>query len=278
MRALLLAHLRLVPTLIRHRFLVRQLAWRSFASRHAGSFLGWLWTPLSTVVQFAVFVIVFSKIMEIKIGNLGIDLADRPSVGFGVYLITGLVPFLALNDAVVRASRVFRAHAALVQRVRLPAEVLVFGDALGALLHHVLAFVVVLIICAVRGHLALSGVPWLVGGLLLIGLWIAGLCLVASLVGAVLPDIAEVLTLILQVAFYGAPIVYPLSLVGEPLLWSLIELNPLTPMIGVLRAGLIGSAPPSVLAISLLFIVGAGLLVTGSAVLERWKTRIPDLI
>ena len=95
----LLAPQRLLPTLARHRFLLGQLAWRAFASRYAGSYLGWLWTPLSTLVQFVLFMVVFSVILEIRIEGLGIDLARRPDVGFGVYLITGLVPFLALNDA-----------------------------------------------------------------------------------------------------------------------------------------------------------------------------------
>ncbi len=40
---------------------------RAFASRHAGSLLGWLWTPLGTAVQFVLYTVVFSVILEIKI-------------------------------------------------------------------------------------------------------------------------------------------------------------------------------------------------------------------
>ena len=141
----LLAPFRLLPTMARHRFLLGQLAWRAFAARHAGSYLGWLWTPIATLIQFALFMVVFSAIMEIKIEGLGIDLARRPPVGFGLFLITGLVPFLALNDAALRASRVFRTHSSLVQRVRMPAEVLVVGDVLGAVMHHA-----IFVCCGVR--------------------------------------------------------------------------------------------------------------------------------
>ena len=147
---------RLPQTLYQHRFLVRQLAWRAFASRHAGLYLGWLWTPISTAVQFALYMTVFSAILQIKVEGLGIDLARRPAVGFGVFLITGLVPFLAVNDVVMRAARLFRAHASLVQRVRMPPEVLVVGDALGTMMHHAISFVLVVVFCAWRGHLGLS--------------------------------------------------------------------------------------------------------------------------
>jgi lipopolysaccharide transport system permease protein len=274
----LLAPLRVLPIIGRNRFLLGQLAWRAFAARHAGSYLGWLWTPVSTLVQFALFMVVFSLILEIRIEGLGIDLARRPDVGFGVYLITGLVPFLALNDAVVRAARVFRSNVTLVQRVRLPAEVLVFGDLLGTLLHHGLSLVVVVALCVWRGHMGLTNMLWLLLALLLLVLWIVGLGLVASVIGAFLPDVPELLGLLFQVLFYGAPIVYPLAMVHQDMLRRLIELNPLTPMLGVVRTALISAAPPSMLAVTLLAIAGLGLALVGSVALDRWRFSIPDLL
>lgn len=274
----LLAILGLLPTLMRHRFLVAQLAWRSFASRYAGSYLGWLWTPVATLVQFALFMVVFSVIFQIRVEGLGIDLARRPPVGFGIYLITGLVPFLAVNDAVLRAARVFRNHATLVQRVRLPAEVLVIGDVLGAVLHHAISFVVVIAICVIGGHFGLAQLPWLVGSTALIALWIVGLALTASVLGAVLPDVSEALSLGMQLLFYGAPIVYPLAMVPEGMLRTLISINPLTPLVAASRAGLIGAAPPDPLVIAASVIAGVALVVVGAAALDRYRYTIADLL
>ena len=274
----LLASLRLPQTLARHRFLVAQLAWRSFASRYAGSYLGWLWTPLATLVQFALFMVVFSVIFQIRVDGLGIDLAKRPPVGFGIYLITGLVPFLALNDAVLRAARVFRTHATLVQRVRMPAEVLVIGDVLGALLHHAISLVVVVAICVVGGHCGLAELPWLAAAVALIGLWVVGLALMASVLGAALPDVSEAVALGMQLLFYGAPIVYPFAMVPAGVLSTLISANPLTPLVGAARAGLIGAAPPEPLAVAVAVAAGLALVVIGAAALDRWRYTIADLL
>ena len=274
----LLASLRLPSTLARHRFLVAQLAWRSFASRYAGSYLGWLWTPLATLIQFALFMVVFSVIFQIRVEGLGIDLAERPPVGFGIYLITGLVPFLALNDAVLRAARVFRTHATLVQRVRIPAEVLVIGDVLGAVLHHAISFVVVLAICVIGGHCRLADLPWLGGSLALIALWVVGLSLTASVLGAALPDVSEALTLGMQLLFYGAPLVYPLAMVPDGVLRTLVSANPLTPLVGASRAGLIGAVPPEPLAVAAVAAAGVALVVMGAAALDRWRYTIADLL
>lgn len=274
----LVAPLRLAQTLLRQRFLLGQLTWRSFLARHAGSYLGWLWTPLATALQFALYLTVFSFILEIRVEGLGIDLARRPDVGFGLFLITGLVPFLALNDVVLRAARVFRANASLVQRVRFPAEVLVLGDGAGALLHHAVAFAVVVAVCAARGSLGLAGLPWLALGVVLVLLWAVGLALLVSVVGAYLPDLAELLALALQVVFYGAPIVYPLALIPPGPLRTVVDLNPLTQLAGVTRAGLLGAAPPSALAVAVVTLGGLLLAAVGAAALERWRDRIPDAL
>jgi ABC-type polysaccharide/polyol phosphate export permease len=173
---------------------------------------------------------------------------------------------------------VFRAHANLVQRVRMPAEVLVLGDALGTLMHHAISLVLVVLYCAWRGHLALVGLPWLAAGLVALLLWIVGLSLCVSLLGSFLPDIAEVMGLALQVVFYAAPIVYPLAMVRTPVVRAVIEANPVTPLLGVLRAGLLGAAPPHAAAMGYLILVGVLVLWVGAAALDRWRGSIPDLV
>lgn len=274
----LFAPARLVRTLHAHRFLLGQLAWRSFASRHAGAVLGWLWTPLGTAVQFVLYTVVFSVILEIKIELGGTDLARRVPVGFGVFLITGLVPYLALNDVIMRSSRVIRSNATLVQRVRLPLEVLVVGDILGTLMHHAAAVVLMILYCAWAGHLALAGAGWLMIGIVLLLMLAVGFGLLVSVLGVALPDIPEVLTLVLQFVLYGAPIIYPLSFVKQDVLLTLIQLNPITPLVGVFRAGLLGVAPPDPVGIIYLTVLSAVLLVVGAAAMDRFRTTIPDLL
>ena len=269
---------RLLRTLVTHRFLLGQLAWRAFASRHAGAVLGWLWTPLGTAVQFALYTVVFSVILGIKAELLGTDLAERVPVGFGVFLITGLVPYLALNDVIMRSSRVIRANATLVQRVRLPLEVMVVGDILGTLMHHALAVVLMVIYCLWAGHLAVAGIGWLVVGIALLLVLAVGFGLLVSVLGVALPDIPEVLGLLLQFALYGAPIIYPLSLVRQDVLLALINMNPITPLVGVFRAGLLGVAPPAVSGIIYLIVLSAVLVIAGAAAMDRYRATIPDLL
>ena len=150
-------------------------------------------------------------------------------MGFGLYLMVGLVPYIAISDGLTRSVTLFRANRTLIQRVRFPAEVLVLGELGGTLLHHGLALLVVAVVCAVAGVVSIAGAPWLVLGLALALLWMVGL--------SVLPDIGEILGLSLLVVFYGAPIVYPIELIGNQLLRTAISLNPLTQIVALNEEG-----------------------------------------
>ena len=96
--------------------------------------------------------------------------------------------------------------------------------------------------------------------------------------GAFLPDIREVLTLLLQVLFYAAPIVYPLELVNNPALRSLILANPVTGIVGIFRAGLIGGTAPGAWTVLLLFGGGLALVAVDATALSLLRDRIPDVL
>ncbi len=199
-------------------------------------------------------------------------------MSFGVYLMVGLVPYTAFQEGLARAAAVFRANVALVQRIRIPLEVLVISEVLGILAHKVIALALVLIVCGFVGSIAPASLGWTVMGLLLLLLWTVGLALIMSVAGAFLPDAAEILAIGLQLLFYMTPIVYPMSMIQGTALGKLVGLNPMTIMIQAVRAGLLGSRPPGLGVVGLCGAVGLVLLASGAAAIDHWRLRIPDVL
>jgi len=252
-------------------YLLWQLSLRAFLSRHKGSVLGLLWPFINTAVQLALYWVVFSKM-------IGIRLAEGSPVGFGLYLMVGLVPYIAAADALTRSTSLFRANRTLIQRVQFPAEVLVIGELMGTLMHHGLALLVVVAVCVAAGVVHLGALPWFFLGLGLMVLWLVGLCLLMAVAGAVLPDIGEVLGLSLLVVFYAAPIVYPLTMIHGSTLRALIALNPLTQIVGFVRAGLIHMPPPGWESVWAMAGVGLILVLGGVAAVAGVRRHLADLL
>jgi lipopolysaccharide transport system permease protein len=262
--------LSLIGSVWRWRRLVKDLALRELRGRYAGSVLGGVWTVLEPLVHFALYFTVFSYF-------LGMRLEGRPGVStFGLYLVSGLVPFLALQECLVRATSLARSQALLVRHVSVPLEVLLAGALLAIVARHAVSLVMVLAAALALGTIAWSAMPWFVVGavMLLAGGWGLALALVPA--GAFLPDLTQVVSTGTMVMFFLTPIVYPASQVPRALAGWLLY-NPLVGLIDAFRMPLLGEAPALgrvlvALVCSVLFVL------LGSSFFRRRCQAVRDLV
>jgi lipopolysaccharide transport system permease protein len=254
----------------RWRRLVWELARRDFKARYAGSALGVTWSVLEPLVQFGLYLLVFS-------GFLGMRLEGRPGVGlFGVYLISGLVPFLAFQESVVRATGLARERSQLVRHINVPLEVVLAGALTAVFARHGVALVLVLAVAAGFGTLALSGVPWLLAGLIVLVLGVFGLSLLLVVAGAFLPDLMQVVGTGTMILFFLTPIVYPVTaLPHRAARW--LAFNPLCGDLHCFRVAMIGESPQ---ALSFAFAVASALVavLVGALVFNLRRKQVPDLL
>jgi lipopolysaccharide transport system permease protein len=253
----------------RWRRLVWELAKRDFKARYAGSALGAAWAVLEPLVQFGLYLTVFSLF-------LGMRLEGHPDVGsFGVYIISGLVPFLAFQEAVVRATGLARERAQLVRHINVPLEAVLSGALVAVFLRHCVALTLVLVASAAWGLFTFSGVPWLIGGAVVLAVGVFGLALGLVVAGAYLPDLQQVIGTGMMVLFFLTPIVYPSSAVPRKIV-SLLVFNPLWGVVTSFRTALVGDRPQW----SSFLIAGACaacLLAVGAVVFEARRRQVPDL-
>jgi lipopolysaccharide transport system permease protein len=212
----------------------KNLAWRDFRARYAGSVLGMAWAFLEPAVQFTLYLAVFG-------GILGMRFANGTGVGsYGLFLLCGLVPFLAFQEVVVRAVTLVRDQAALVRHVNVPLVVMLVGSLLAVLLRHAVALGLVVAITLAAGTVAVGKVLWLpLAILLLLGMGL-GLALLLVPVGAYVPDAVPLVGSGLSIAFYMSPIVY-VEAVVPPRIAGWLQVNPLLGLLQMFRAGLLGT-------------------------------------
>ena len=262
--------LRILRSLWRWRRLVARLARREFRARYAGSALGAAWAILEPAIQFGLYLFVFAYF-------LGMRIEERGSVSsFGLYLVVGLVPYLAFQESLVRAASLARANAALVRQVGLPLGVLLAGSLGAVAARHAIALGLVVAAAAAMGAIVWVQLPWLVMGLLLLLGLTFGLALALLPVGAFLPDIAQVVGTGTTVLFFLTPIVYPPAALPEAVRQWLF-LNPLTGLVGTFRAGIgLAAVGPDALAVTGAVTLAA--LFGGGWVFERRAAAVRDLV
>jgi lipopolysaccharide transport system permease protein len=252
----------------RFRFLLRELVLRDLKVRYAGSLLGFIWAFVHPLWQLAIYSAVFSGILKTPLDGEG-------TKSFPVFLFAGLLMWMSFGEGLSRGTATVVESANLVSKLRFPSSILVVAVTLSALLHASIATGVFLII-----RIAVGGVVWaaLPGFLLATVLQYAltlGLAWLLAAVYVFLRDIQHVLTLVLSAVFYLTPIVYPPAIVPHRYQW-MVAANPLSTLVALYRAFLVGSKPPAGGAVLVLAVVAVAALALGSIVFSRLSGQFAD--
>ena len=209
-----------VRLLRRHRDLTWEMAKREITDRYIGQVAGTLWALGHPLVLMAIYVFVFNVVFSARMGGA----ADVPG-DYTVYLLAGLIPWMAFQEALNKSATVMVANSSLVKQVVFPLEILPIKGILSAFLRQLIASALLVVyMLATQGHLPLTI-------LLLPGLWIAqvlatiGICCVVAAVGAYFRDIKDVIQVGCTAGMYIMPIFYQPDWVPETIR-PLLYLNP----------------------------------------------------
>jgi lipopolysaccharide transport system permease protein len=258
--------------MLRHSlFLLGEFTRRDFKGRYAGSVMGFLWSFVQPLWMLALFTFLFSTVMKVSPG-----IGERTD-HFAIFLFCGLLPWLAMQEGIIRATTAITENAALVKKMSFPSELLVWAVVFAALLHEAIALVLFMVVLGVTGELSLAGLWILLIAVPLQVALTAGLGFLAAAINVFFRDTAQINSMLLQGWFYLTPIVYPLSLVPERF-GKYLALNPLTALVSLYREALLGGRMPSFDTLLPLLITSALALAVGISVFHRLKPVFADEI
>ncbi len=206
---------------------------REIRSRFAGSFMGGLWAVLQPVLTVALFYVIFAVVLQIRIPELA------HQAGYFYFLLTGLLPWLSISEAVSRAAGSLLAQEQFLQKLAFPKDIIPAAAIVASLPTQVIGSVVLIILLLIVGDtLSLNLLWWpVVFGLQMLLLLGIGFGLAA--LAFYIKDLIFALPIVLQIFFYTTPILYSLEMV-PPAYRSLYLLNPFFPLIEMYHFAFLG--------------------------------------
>ncbi len=210
-----------------YRNLIWNLAQRELRARYKKSVLGWLWSLINPAAMLAIYTLVFGTIMAQTPPPAGGS--DRASL-FAMYLFAGLVIWNFFNATVTGAIVALQTSGGLLNKVYFPPAAPAIANTFTTLLQLVIESAILVLVMVVLGNV---GITYLLFPLLIVCLTMfsLGIGLFLSVFNVRYRDVSYLVTIGMQVLFYGTPIIYGLSLVAERApkpIYTLIRLNPLT--------------------------------------------------
>lgn len=217
-------------------FLLSELLRRDLAARYAGSVAGLFWAVLNPAIICALNAFVFAYVIKLK-----------PPNGFGgtyvEFLLAGMLPWLGVQEAIVRGTTSITDQAHLVKKLRFPVALLTLSSVSAALVIQAIGVALLTGFLVVTGRGAIHPLL-LVAAFAFELLVLAGPALILASLNPFVRDLAQILPPVLMIAFYATPILYPESMIPE---WAspVLSVNPLRDVVALFRAALFGMPAPS---------------------------------
>ncbi|WP_370846549.1 ABC transporter permease [Parasutterella sp.] len=237
------------------------LAKSDIRQRYRRSTLGPFWLTISTGVMIACLGLIFGKIFKSPINQ------------FLPFLSAGLIIWGFISQVVIEATGVFTASEAIMKQLPIPYfshVIRMVARNFIIFLHNLIIFPIVCLLFKIAPTatilLVIPGLALLILNLLWISLFLGIICTRYR-------DLTQIVSSLLQIAFYVTPIIWLPSLLPAKSSTMLLDPNPVYHLMQIVRCPLLNQ-PPTLLN----WIVSIGMAVIGwlftLMVFNRYRTRI----
>lgn len=247
---------------------------QDLVDRHSASVLGATWTFILPLINILIFTLIFSRIMGMRIGGVGQDLGPY---GYSIYLVSGLLAWNCFAATLTRVTQVFHEKAHLIGKVRLSLWSLPVYIILSETVLYLIATTFFMAFLVLIGFDFSLSLLWWVPIFLCMQLLAFALGLVCAILSVFLRDIKEMVGVVVQLWFWLTPIVYVPVILPESV-QQLLQFNPFYHLAAAYRSALLGTEPPSLLALTLIFLVAVVMLACAMWVGRRLERDIRDFL
>jgi len=216
----------------RRRYLLSLIVRKEVQIRYRGSVLGWMWSYVKPLVQFAVFYVA-----------IGVFLGMNGRVDyFPIYLLAGITVVTFFNEAFSNGTRSLVDNAALIKKIYLPREMFPVASMMIAAVNTLPQIVVVIVIALFFGWApSLLQVAAILLGLLIVAMLATGLGLLFGAINVTFRDAQSFVEIIVMCAVWASPVMYQWEMVAEAVpdwLFTVYRLNPITISVELFHYGI----------------------------------------
>lgn len=266
----------MVINLWRYRRLILRNAVNDLRTRYSGSVAGYLWNIFIPLAQIVVFSLVFSALMDWRAELYGM----RGRFSFVVFLCSGLLPWNAFGETVMRGVSSLVGNAGYLKSLRIPEQIFVAQDACSGFLSALVALGLFLLFAALVAH---HGPCWgwlqFIPAMLLFSGLAFGLGLLLSCFNVFFRDVQPFMNVVLLLWFWLTPIVYSETLFAGKQAWmlTLLKWNPAYHYVRAFHAAMYDRLVPAPVWLTCLAIT-LGTIGLAYGVLRKLRREIRDVL
>lgn len=226
-----------IKSIYGNKRLILSLVKNDFKVKYAGSYLGVIWAFVQPVITILLYWIVFEY-------GLRVVTADT-TVPFAIWLITGMIPWFFIADAVANGSSGFYEYNYLVKKVVFQISIIPVIKVLSSLLVH-FVFMIFLLAVYILYHnfgtdisfpsIYILQLPYYMICAVILSL---GIVYITSSIAVFFKDLMQFIYIMLQVGMWATPILWNQAIVPDEYKW-IIYANPANYIVEGYRSAMAG--------------------------------------
>ncbi|PJF42209.1 MAG: hypothetical protein CUN50_05010 [Candidatus Thermofonsia Clade 1 bacterium] len=235
-------------------------------SRYSQTVIGIFWIVLLPLAMSGVLALAFSQFLRVSY-----------DVPFVVFFLAGLVLWQLFSSGIFGGMAAILSRIGLINQVNFPREIavlLVLGEGLVDFCFTFLAFVIVSALNGFYPNAMWIYLPFL---LLLLIAFTLGVMFFLSSLSLMIRDIAQLVSVIMQLLFYLTPLLYPVENIPEPFRF-IVLLNPVGLIVQAFRDVTLYARAPDMLSLHYPIVAAFTLLYMGYAFFKANESRMADFI
>ncbi len=262
----------LFSLLRKHKELLRELVRRELNEQFAGGLLGSIWVIFHPLFLMAVYLFVFSFVFRNKIGGT----FELP-LNYTTYFLSGLIPWLNLQQVLSRTCASITSNSGLVKQVIFPIELLPIKTTIATLPSQLISIGVLFLYVLCTYHY----LPWtylLFPVVFALQIMMSiGIALILSTITAFIRDIKELVTLFCFAGMFLLPITYLPAWVPT-LFKPMLHANPFSYMIWCYQDIFYYGRMEHPYAWGVYILMAAGLFWLGTRTFNKLKPHFGDVL
>jgi lipopolysaccharide transport system permease protein len=244
---------------------------RDFRERYVGTGLGQLWYVLSPLITIFIYTVIFSDFMKMKL-----DVVDS-SYAYSIYLVPGLLAWTSFSTIITRLNSSILDRAGLIKKISVPVYVFQLSIVMTEFLLFCIAISLGIGFLLLVGHPVTWSFLWMVPMMGLMTLFAFGLGAILSLFTPFFKDMKEAVPIVLQLLFWGTPIIYMKSMIYDKYP-AIVDFNPLYLFIESLQNIFLFSKGPEFGTLAAGFVTAFILLAAAARLYKKMIGTIKDIL
>lgn len=276
----------LVDDLRRRRELFINLTQRELKGKYKRTVLGRLWSLANPLALMVVYSFVFAFIIRATP-----DPGDPSGLDvFPLWLLCGLLPWLYFANTVTQGMGSLITNEALIKKVYFPRYLLVLSSSAAIMVNWLTEMAVLVIAIVIAGAWqVLLWTPAVLVAMAMLAAFTLGITLMLAIANVYFRDTQYLVTILLQLGLYLAPIIYPISMVatqsdrigplfGDVTLLDLYNLNPFARFTEIFRSLLYDNTWPQVDDVVSCLLWAVASLAGGWLIFSRHEKKLAELL